>query len=127
MSDASAIERVVLVGHCVPDSFLLKQTAANAFPDAEVSFVNDENELADHAHGNAVWLVNRALDGAFRAADGVELIRQHAGGENGPRAMLVSNFADAQTRAEEAGAYPGFGKNDLGSDAARQCLRRAGP
>ncbi len=39
--------------------------------------------------------------------------------------MLVSNYADAQKEAVEAGALPGFGKADLGDGQTHERLRNA--
>ena len=110
MSDP--LTHVVLVGHCGFDSGPLGRLATQIAPDAEVVGINKHDRLKDVAHPRALWLVNRALDGRFNAKDGIDLIAQHAG-DSAPHMLLVSNFAESQTAAEEAGAMPGFGKNDL--------------
>ena len=106
------LTHVVLVGHCGFDSGPLGRLAKQIAPDAEVVGINKQDRLKDVAHPRALWLVNRALDGRFNAKDGIDLIGQHAG-DAAPHMLLVSNFAESQTAAEEAGAMPGFGKNDL--------------
>lgn len=58
-------------------------------------------------------LVNRLIfeDGS----DGLELVRRMKQGQVAPDTpiMLISNFADAQQRAVDCGAAPGFGKAAL--------------
>ena len=39
--------------------------------------------------------------------------------------MLVSNYPDAQAEAIAAGALPGFGKRELGSERVTKLLREA--
>jgi hypothetical protein len=39
--------------------------------------------------------------------------------------MLVSNHKDAQKQAVDNGAYPGFGKNDLGGEKMQTRLHAA--
>ena len=64
--------------------------------------VNSDAELKELGGDNILLLVNRALDGDFKASDGIELIRSvHAAG--GPKAMLISNYAAAQAAAAAAG------------------------
>ncbi len=119
------ITHVVLVGHCGFDSGPLGRLAQSVAPDAQVIGINVHKQLADVAHPGALWLVNRALDGRFDAADGIDLIEQHAGAPTPPRQMLVSNYPDSQAAAEAAGALPGFGKNDLRDPGLAGRLRGA--
>lgn len=71
-------------------------------------------------------LVNRIFD---RDGDeGLKLIaRMHSNkgpaGNHSP-VMLVSNFADAQAQAVQAGAVPGFGKAALESETTMQTLNQ---
>jgi len=107
---------VLLVGHCMPDSFSLSRAVKASGADAATKRVNTGRALEEHLEGAALLLVNRALDGRFDAADGIELIR--ALRERGDEAsaipmLLVSNYPEAQAAAEAAGALPGFGKHDL--------------
>ncbi|HZW09102.1 MAG TPA: hypothetical protein VFF69_04290 [Phycisphaerales bacterium] len=112
--------KVLLVGHCGPDAYALRSAMQRLAPEAEFLFVNDEAALAAHPDAAAL-LVNRVLDGAFRAGSGVELIRRLPA-EVRPRAAMISNFEDAQAEAEAAGAVRGFGKRELYSDRARACI-----
>lgn len=116
---------VALVGHCVPDSALLKRAVDRALPGAEVRRVNDEGQLAATLAEADLLLVNRALDGEFTHRTGVELIRVWAPRRGAAALMLISNHADAQQAAEAAGATPGFGKAEVGSDEARDRIRAA--
>jgi hypothetical protein len=106
-------KKVALVGHCGPDAFMLKTAVGRVVPDAEVVMVNDHDELHRQLGEFSLLLVNRELDGRFPHRMGVELIRGVSSNGDGPASMLISNFADAQQAAEEAGALPGFGKNAL--------------
>jgi hypothetical protein len=113
---------VVLVGHCGFDAGSLEKAVRSAIPEARVERANDAaglHALADSAH---LLLVNRVLERGFATEHGVDLIRGLD--RDGPRAMLISNYADAQQEAKEAGALPGFGKSDLRSDETAELLRR---
>ena len=106
----STINKIALVGHCGPDSWMLKQVAGSAAPGAKVIMVHSDAELAREGDSQTLLLVNRALDGEFSAPDGIELIRA-VKARGGPAAMLISNYPDAQAAAVQAGALPGFGKS----------------
>jgi len=116
---------VVLVGHCGPDSFSLKRAASKAAGKARVERANSEADLQRHRHGNALWLVNRKLDGRFTHANGIELIRETARHDDPPVMMLISNYDDAQQQAIEAGAEPGFGKSQVNTDLTKERLQNA--
>ncbi len=104
---------VALIGHCGPDSFLLETTARKALPDADVVKLNDESEVRAGLSRWSLLLVNRVLDGTFQSESGIALIESLAGEAEAPPMILISNFAESQEEAEQAGAQPGFGKNDL--------------
>ena len=109
----------LLVGHCGPDASLLRSAIRRAVPGATFSEARDDAALASHRGDGSVWLVNRALDGNFAAADGIELIAREAGRV---RSALVSNFPEAQSAAVAAGAMPGFGKSSLHSESTARAL-----
>lgn len=120
------MREVVLVGHCGPDMFMLKNAIARALPDAEIKNVNSmddlERQLGDAPDGSAL-LVNRVLDGSFPSTSGIDLIRTLAAHDTAPRAMLISNHDHAQTEAVDAGAQPGFGKSALFDSSTDERLR----
>lgn len=112
----------VLVGHCSPDSGMLRSLISSVVSGASIERVNDLAGLDRHAHPRAIWLVNRVLDGSFGDEDGLSLISKHAGG---PILLLVSNFADAQEEAIRRGAVPGFGKRALYAESTKAALAAA--
>jgi hypothetical protein len=121
----SEITRIALVGHCGPDSAMLKHAVQRAAPEATVELITEDQQLQRVVKPDALLLVNRVLDGEFSVERGVELIRELAGRPDGPRFMLVSNFDEAQQEAVEAGAYPGFGKQQAGQPAMQQRIEAA--
>jgi hypothetical protein len=120
-----ASRRIVLVGHCVPDRFLLENAIRRAVDGAEIHAINDQASLEEHLTSEAVLLVNRVLDGRFDTEHGVDLIAAAVQRSDPPLAMLVSNFESAQAEARAAGAAPGFGKSALYDDETVELLRRA--
>jgi hypothetical protein len=118
--------RIVLVGHCGPDSSYLRITISSALPGARIVFANDEKEFQSAlAAGVDLILFNRELDGLFTFDTGVEYIRSLKKSHPGVKTMLISNYADAQSTAVSAGALPGFGKRQLGSKEVVALLRDA--
>ncbi len=114
---------VLLVGHCVPDSFGLTRLVESA--GASAVRVNSERDLRDRLGAAAALLVNRALDGRFPDKDGIELIRRLAGEGVATPMLLVSNYPEAQQAATAAGALPGFGKRELSRPETSEKLRAA--
>lgn len=111
----------------MPDSSYLTLAARKAVPDAQVVRIRSEAELVAFAGapGRALLLVNRQLDGDFTDLDGITLIARARTAWPELQTMLVSNYPDAQARAREAGAMPGFGKREVGSPAALERIRAA--
>ncbi len=118
-----AIATVVLVGHCGADAWSLEQAVRSAAPHVKLVTAYSQNELQKLARPDVLWLINRSL-GGFNAPQGVDLIRQFHS-PTGPRMMLISNYADAQSQAVDAGALPGFGKSDLHQAATLEMLQQA--
>lgn len=118
-------QTIALVGHCGPDSFLLENTARKAMPEAEVVKLNAEADVRAELANLSLLLVNRVLDGDFPSDSGIDLIQVLAGEAEAPPMILVSNFAESQAEAEEAGAKPGFGKNDLFDEQTHERIRAA--
>jgi CheY-like chemotaxis protein len=98
----------------------------SAISDATILFADDENELQKLVSaGTDLLLVNRQLDYGFASESGVELIRQLREKNPNLRAMLISNYPEAQAEALAAGALPGFGKREIGSPRVREIIRQA--
>lgn len=116
---------VVLVGHCGFDAPGLTRLAKTAGPDVAVARVNTQAQLDAYRRPDALWLVNRVLDGRFEHESGIELIAQAVAALDGPAAMLISNYPDAQAAAQQAGALPGFGKSQANAPETRQQLADA--
>jgi len=117
-------QRVVLVGHCGPDSSYLRFSVANALPGAKVIGVDDAAELEQTIKTGAdLLLVNRVLDFGFEETEGVTLIRNLRSRYPELKTILVSNYPEAQSAAASAGAVGAFGKRDLGSPRVTQLLR----
>jgi len=118
---------VLLVGHCLPDSFGLRRAVKKALARAEVTRVNSEDALRRRLPRADLLLVNRALDGRFTDVDGVAMIARLRGESAGSpaRLMLVSDYPEAQRAAEEEGALPGVGKSDLRSRGSLERIASA--
>lgn len=119
-------KKVVLVGHCGPDGSYLRLAISRAQRDARVAIVEDEQEMEQAlADGVDLLLLNRVLDYGFEETDGADVIRKLRAAHPGLKMMLVSNYADAQAAAVAAGALPGFGKRDIGTDRVTHLIRDA--
>jgi hypothetical protein len=108
-------KRIVLVGQCGIDAYKLQKTLEQVLGDRDIDIVESPQQdgLADVRAADALWLVNRKLPaGDFSTDNGVELIRSEKK-PDGPKLMLISDLADAQSDAAQAGALPGFGKGQL--------------
>ncbi len=114
---------VALVGHCGFDGSSLTRMTKAALPDAQIVAVNTQSQLDAVAHRRSLLLINRVLDGRFDADSSLSMIQQLARQDDPPAMMLISNYPDAQADAVAAGALPGFGKNDVGSQEIAQRLR----
>ena len=119
-------KKVLLVGHCGPDSSYLRSAVRKALPEATVLSADDstvlERTLKD---GVDLVLLNRTLDYGFDVSSGVDLIKTLAASHPDVRTMLVSNYPDAQAAASAAGALPGFGKREIGTAKVTTALRQA--
>jgi two-component system, chemotaxis family, chemotaxis protein CheY len=119
-------KKVLLVGHCGPDSAFLRMAIHSVDPDAEILAAETDDELAAALdQGVDLLLINRVLDADISAREGVELIRRLRATHPAVPCMLVSNHADAHAAAVAAGAISGFGKRDIGSPAAKSALKAA--
>ncbi|MEM8874780.1 MAG: hypothetical protein AAGD32_11055 [Planctomycetota bacterium] len=125
-SNTVTAKTVALVGHCGPDSSFLRMAVSSALPGAQVKMVDDDNELeATVNQGVDLLLFNRVLEFGFTNRQGQELLEQVREKHPDLAVMMVSNFDDAQQAAEDAGAKPGFGKNEIGTDKVKDRIRAA--
>ena len=119
-------KKVALVGHCGPDSSYLRLVVGKADRGISVVSADDEQSLQRVLEdGVDLLLLNRQLDWGFNESMGVDLLRRLRAIRPDVKAMLVSNYPDAQADAVAAGALPGFGKRDLGSPRVAELLREA--
>ncbi|MCZ6835363.1 MAG: hypothetical protein O7G85_06270 [Planctomycetota bacterium] len=124
-NQVASTKTIVLVGHCMPDQFMIKTAVKRALKGVKIKIINDEAKLQEHRNPGSVLLVNRELDGRFETLNGIELIGRLANGDEGPVCLLISNIEEAQQQAIDAGAKPGFGKSDLYASSTADLLREA--
>ena len=118
--------KVVLVGHCGPDSSYLRMAVSSADRSLKVLMADDADELNQMLTGGVdLLLLNRELGWGFEESEGVEVIRQLRPRFPQVKMMLVSNYPEAQAAALAAGAVPGFGKREIGSPKVAQVIREA--
>jgi CheY-like chemotaxis protein len=67
-------------------------------------------------------LINRTLDGPM---DGLSLLAKVRALSAPPISMLISNYSDAQKKAVELGAVPGFGRAQMDAAISLERLRAA--
>src|SRR6266480_4750286 len=85
-------KKVVLVGHCGPDSSYLRMTVQKALSDVAIMMADDDQDLQKFIRaGVDLLLVNRTLDYGFACEGGAELIKHLRMDHPELRAMLVSN------------------------------------
>jgi hypothetical protein len=120
-----AARKIVLVGHCGPDAYMLRSAVQRIVPGAMLAMVDDPDELEEHVEAKTVLLINRVLDGGFAGGSGIDLIASLARRQDHPVMMLVSNFEEAQAAAVKVGAKPGFGKSQLYAETTARLLREA--
>ena len=117
------MKNVLVVGHCGVDGprieeFVqsLKLNVKRPAGEAELEQCIDE--------GPCVLLVNRELVGEYDCDSGIELIKKLKSNRPDVVAVLVSDKADAQTKARQAGAEAGFGKSKLDADETAELIRK---
>jgi len=119
-------KKVVLVGHCGPDSSYLRIAVSRAAKDVQVLAADDGRELQRVLDsGVDLLLFNRTLDFGFEDVEGVAVIRKLRPHYPGVKMMLVSNYAEAQAAAVAEGALPGFGKRELNTPRVSELIREA--
>jgi CheY-like chemotaxis protein len=117
-------KRVLDVGNCGPDHAAIRRLVEGRF-DATVTQAHsaDETLALLRAEPFHLVLVNRKLDVDY--SDGLQIIQQIKGDPQLRHVpvMMISNYAEHQQLAAQAGAEPGFGKLALGSPATVELLR----
>jgi DNA-binding NarL/FixJ family response regulator len=115
---------VILVGHCGVDGPRLQREISARIPDTDVIRVNSTADLKRYLEQEAdLFLVNREPVGFDE--DGLDIIRDIRGEHPDAKVMLVSDYPDAQEAAVQAGALPGFGKSEMGSESLTDTVRQA--
>ena len=107
-------KRVLSVGQCVPDDGKILQFLTSHFDVQMIRSVDKEDALARiQTESFNLILVNRKLDIDY--TDGMAVIQaiQDNPDINTTPVMLISNYADAQEKAIQAGAEQGFGKMEF--------------
>lgn len=118
--------RVLDVGNCDPDHGSIRAMLTSHY-DVEVDrvmFVPEALAAIERTRYGLV-LVNRLV--FADESDGMELVRALCGRAGSPPIMLLSNYPDAQARAVDAGALPGFGKAALRDPGTHELLARVLP
>lgn len=119
-------KKVLIVGHCGPDSSYLRMAVKNAAPAVQIVAADDPQTLtAALERGVDLVLFNRELGYGWEKPMGVDVIRSLKETMPQLRTMLVSNYPDAQQAAEAAGALKGFGKREIGTPRVTQLLKDA--
>jgi CheY-like chemotaxis protein len=119
-------KRVALVGHCGPDASYLRLAVSRAVKDAQILFADDQHTLKKLVDGGVdLILFNRQLDYGFETDEGVEMIKRLRTTNPSLKAMLISNYPEAQQAARQAGAVEGFGKREIGSPRVSELIRSA--
>ena len=119
-------KKVVLVGHCGPDSSFLRIAVSRAGKDVQVLSADDGSQLNRVLEsGVHLLLLNRQLEFGFDEDEGVAVIRKLRPHYPDVKMMLVSNYPEAQAAAVAEGALPGFGKRELNSPRVAELIRDA--
>ncbi|MBI2824571.1 MAG: response regulator [Planctomycetia bacterium] len=118
-------KRILDVGQCRPDHAAIRRLLETRFG-AEVVQVHGTSDAISQLRLGpfALVLVNRKLDADY--SDGLEVVRAIKADPDLSRVpvMLVSNYAEYQRSAVEAGAVEGFGKAELATPATEEKLAR---
>jgi len=119
-------KKVVLVGHCGPDSSFLRMAVSSADRGITVSMADDSQELKAALDGGVdLVLLNRELGWGFDHPLGVDVIKLFRSSYPATKFMLISNYAEAQAAALAAGGVAGFGKREIGQPRVTQLIREA--
>ena len=118
-------KRVLDVGNCAADHDSILRLVEGNF-DAEVVQAHGPQDALAELRGGGIdlVLVNRKLD--HDDSDGLEIIKQIKQDPTLSRTpcMLITNFAEHQRIAVQAGAEQGFGKMEYDSEETHDRLRK---
>jgi two-component system chemotaxis response regulator CheY len=125
-SSKDAAKKILLVGHCGPDSTYLKIATKAAIGNTNILHA-DSPESMQRLIGEGIDLIlfNRELDYGFEPATGVEMVGKLKKQFPELKMMVVSNYPEVQAAAVAAGALPGFGKRELGSPRVKELFHDA--
>lgn len=114
-------KRVLDIGNCGADHHSLTKLVTSNF-DATVDHANQAVDALSvlEQHDFSLAVVNRLLD--CDGSSGMDVVRQVKVKHPNLPVMLVTNFEEHQTTAVAAGCEPGYGKNDLFSEATIELL-----
>ena len=116
-------KRVLNVGHCSADGAAIKSFLKQHF-DVDIVSAATADEAMSSLHNSPfdLVLINRVFDADGESGlDLLQDIKNHAGLSKVP-VILISNLPEAQKKALDRGAAPGFGKQDLGTPKAMDRL-----
>jgi len=119
-------KKVILVGHCGPDSSYLRLAVGSASKGVSIALAHSDaslDKLIDE--GVDLVLLNRELEYGFSTDVGVEMIQRLREKYPNLKMMLVSNYPEAQEAAVQAGAMAGFGKSQIGTRRVSDLLTQA--
>jgi CheY-like chemotaxis protein len=113
-------KRILSIGQCGADHYSISTFLQAHVDCVEIDPVHSAKEAIEalKAKPYDLVLVNRRLD--WDGSPGLDIIRRMKADADlaAVPVMLVSNHADAQKQAKDAGALSGFGKANLGEAAA---------
>lgn len=116
---------VLDVGQCVPDHAAIRRLIETQF-DAQIVQTHqlDDTLAAMRRQSFALVLINRKLDIDY--SDGLDILQaiKHDETLRATPVMLVTNYAEHQQSAVDAGGEYGFGKAELGHQATLDKLAR---
>ncbi len=116
-------KRILSVGNCGFDHSTIERMIAQPFG-AQLDGASTAAEATAKSVANSydLILVNRVFDAD--GDSGIEWIRglKQSPGNSQVPVMLISNYPQYQSEAEQAGAVPGFGKRDLAMPDLRDKL-----
>ncbi len=115
---------VLDVGNCGPDHASIKRLLEGGFKAKVLQAHGPQDTLAMLlAHKVDLVLVNRKLDQDY--SDGIEIIKMIKAKPEFASlpVMMITNYAEHQQLAMDAGALPGFGKLQFNAPETREKLQ----